>query len=345
VGRFHPDVVHVHHAFRCGALVADAEPFLAQADAAIVASPGGTDINEDLLDPAKRSLIQKIFEMAHAIIAQSQQIVEHFNRNLPSLSSRIVFVPKAVYWFGEEDFDLRSVAECGPGNILFLLPSGIRPVKGNLECLRSMALVHALRPQARLVVAGPPIAEAYTVRFRRELSAHADFALWIKGVPYAAMRSVYGAADVVLNTSFSEGLSNSLMEAIAAGKPVLAADIQGNRWPVLGKHKDAAAGLLYNPRNPEDFVEKAVQLIDSANLRAALSRAAQARQSHWPDAGAEADGLLAAYKKAAAGFRSRKASSAEASSQLLSRAKPVSRIEAGRIKRNSEAVRNPTGSG
>ncbi|MDM7997064.1 MAG: glycosyltransferase family 4 protein [Acidobacteriota bacterium] len=309
VRRFRPDMVHVHHAFRCGALIADSEPALAQAGVAIVASPGGTDINEDLLDPAKKSLVQRVFEMACVIIAQSPQIMEHFNQHLPSLSSRIVFVPKSVCWFGEEDFDLRSAAGCSPGNILFLLPSGIRPVKGNLECLRSMARVHALRPQARLAVAGASVDEAYAVRFRQEISAHADFAFWINCIPSAAMRSAYRAADIVLNTSFSEGLSNSLMEAIAAGKPVLASDIEGNRWPVLGTDEDSATGLLYDLRNPEDFVEKAVRLIDNANLRAALSRAAHAKQSQWPDAGVEADGLLAAYREATVRFRSQKSRS------------------------------------
>lgn len=312
VWQFRPDIVHVHHAFRCGALIAEAGPALAQAHAVIVASPGGTDINEDLLDPAKKSLVLRIFEMAQTIIAQSPQIMEHFNRHLPSLSPRIVFVPKAVCWFGEEDYDLRGIAGCGPENILFLLPSGIRPVKGNLECLRGMARVHELRPQTRLVIAGPTVDEAYAARFRQELSTHADFAFWINSIPSAAMRSAYRTADIVLNTSVSEGLSNSLIEAIAAGKPVLASDIQGNRWPVLGKDEDSAVGLLYDLRNPEDFVGKAIRLIDNANLCAALSRAAQATQLQWPDAGVEADGLLAAYRRAAGEFRSRKASSCEA---------------------------------
>ncbi len=298
VRHFRPDVIHVHHAFRCGTLLADSRSALEQTGAAIVASPGGTDINEDLLHPAKRRLVQQVFEMAGAIIIQSPQIREHLTRHFPALSNRIVFVPKTVFWFGEEAYDLRKAAGCSPENILFLHPSGIRPVKGNIECLKGMARVHALRPQMRLVVAGPVVDEEYALRFELEMAAHTAFACWIKGIPPAAMRAAYKTADVVLNASFSEGLSNSLMEAVAEGKPVLASDIQGNRWPVLGEKDHPPVGLLYDLHNPDDFIAKAVSLIDDANLRASLSAAARTAQSQRPNAGDEADGLLAAYAAA-----------------------------------------------
>jgi L-malate glycosyltransferase len=102
----------------------------------------------------------------------------------------------------------------------------------------------------------------------------------------------------VLNASYSEGLSNSLMEAIAVGRPVLASDIEGNHWPVLGEDSDALAGILYDLHRPEDFVEKALSLIDEDSLRSSLSQAALLRQKRWSNPEAEAEGLIAAYKAA-----------------------------------------------
>jgi glycosyltransferase involved in cell wall biosynthesis len=112
------------------------------------------------------------------------------------------------------------------------------------------------------------------------------------------MQAAYQGADIVLNTSFSEGLSNALIEAIAADCPVLASDIPGNRWPVLGTSGDLPVGLLFDLNNPEDFIRKALQLIDDGVLRESFRQAAQLRRSTWPREEDEGDGLAAAYRTA-----------------------------------------------
>jgi L-malate glycosyltransferase len=298
VQRFSPDLIHVHHAFRAGALLVNPNVIQRHAGLTMVTSPGGTDINEDLAKPDRRDTVYKVLQMARIIIAQSPEVVQHFKRHLPALSERIMIVPKTVCWFGDEQYDLRTAAECGPEDILFLLPSGIRPVKGNLECLEMMRQVYDLRPKIRFVAAGPAVDVEYAARFEREILDHSVFARWIKTISPAAMRSVYRASDAVLNTSLSEGLSNSLMEAIAAGRPVLASNIQGNRWPVLGEDGDAPAGLLFDLHNHEDFIEKALMLIDDASRRESLGLAGISGRSRLADAEDEADGLIAAYKAA-----------------------------------------------
>jgi L-malate glycosyltransferase len=296
--QYSPDLIHVHHAFRSGALLLN--PLLARwlSDLAVVVSPGGTDINKDLETPERRETVLSVFKLARAIVAQSPEAIKRLKYHLPSLTERIVYVPRAVCWFGDEPYDLRRTAECTPEDILFFLPSGIRPVKGNIECLKAMSRVYEIRPRIRFVAAGPSVDNEYSNSFRREVAAHSAFALWVKTIPSAAMQSAYQSSDIVLNASFSEGLSNSLIEAIAAGRPVLASDIPENRWPVLGDNGDAPAGLLYDLHRPEDFILKALKLIDDEALRESLSLAAFSRKSKWPDDEEEAAGLIAAYRVA-----------------------------------------------
>lgn len=299
LNQFRPDVIHVHHAFKAGALLlADACPAPRQAGPAIVASPGGTDINEDLDAPGRSETVLRIFQMARVIIVQSPETVQLLRRKMPALAEKIMSVPKTVCWFGDEAYDLRTAAECSPQDIVFLLPSGIRPVKGNLECLKNMERVHRIRPGVRFIAAGPAVDPEYAGRFDLEIRRLSAFARWIKTIPPAAMHSAYQASDVVLNTSISEGLSNSLIEAIAAGRPVLASDIQGNRWPIMGEDGGTPAGLLYNLHDPEDFIEKVVRMIDDEPFRKSLAGMAFARQSRWPGPRDEADGLIAAYRAA-----------------------------------------------
>ena len=96
---------------------------------------------------------------------------------------------------------------------------------------------------------------AVGARPTRVFMAFVDDGLGIGNVMYgrhAAMRD----ADVILNNSHSEGLANSLLEAITLGVPVLARNIPGNA-AVIEHGKN---GLLYD--NEKDFVRSALQLFD-----------------------------------------------------------------------------------
>ena len=187
------------------------------------------------------------------------------------------------------------------------MPAGIRPVKGNLECLLGFERIHALRSQAKVIFAGPPLDEAYAERFCREAERLRVFARWIPPIHPAAMRAAYSSVDVILNGSASEGLSNVLIEGRAAGKPLLVSDIPGNRWPVLGDSGDSPMGLLFGPSDRADFIEKALRLIDDASLRRELGAAGAAYSQRMPGPCDEATGLVRVYEAAMAERRGKRA--------------------------------------
>jgi glycosyltransferase involved in cell wall biosynthesis len=85
--------------------------------------------------------------------------------------------------------------------------------------------------------------------------------------------------DVLLNGSAYEGQSNSILEAMAMGIPVIATDIPGNRDLVV----EGVTGLLV-PDGGEDFrfrrrtfVEKTLLLLEDNELRKKMGTAAQTR--------------------------------------------------------------------
>ena len=71
------------------------------------------------------------------------------------------------------------------------------------------------------------------------------------------------AADVFVRPSFSEGLGNSFLEAMAAGIPVIGSDKGGIRDFL----RDGKTGLVCNPDNPNDIAEKITRTLKDGALR------------------------------------------------------------------------------
>jgi glycosyltransferase involved in cell wall biosynthesis len=113
------------------------------------------------------------------------------------------------------------------------------------------------------------------------------------------MVSVYEAADIVLNTSEHEGgMANSLLEAMALGRPVLAADVTGNRSLV----QDGVNGLLF--KDASEMAEKAAMLLTDENLRQKLVTTAKEWVRQNCDPAEEAKRYLSIYERVSRWVRS-----------------------------------------
>ena len=142
------------------------------------------------------------------------------------------------------------------------------PVKDVSTFLRAARLVHAGRPDARfsLVGDGPDRAALEKEAAALGLSGVVCFHGWRRDLP-----AVYGDLDVVVNASRNEGTPVALIEALAAGRPVVATAVGGT--PDLLEH--GAHGTLV-PAQDERALATAIEASLAAPASAARVDAARA---------------------------------------------------------------------
>jgi glycosyltransferase involved in cell wall biosynthesis len=87
---------------------------------------------------------------------------------------------------------------------------------------------------------------------------------WLK---HEELPILYRSADVFVRTSLYENFGLGFVEAMACGTPVVASNI-----PVASEVLDGA-GLLFDPRDPNDLADKVVALLTNERLREKLSQA------------------------------------------------------------------------
>lgn len=143
----------------------------------------------------------------------------------------------------------------------------LHEAKGLRDLVRAWPLVMLRWPQARLWLIGDgPDREEL---FELILDLGLRDAVFMPGA-FDDVQDVLAAADVFVLPSYEEGMSLSLLEAMARGVPVVASDIPGNR--LLVDHQDH--GLLAPVRDPVRLAQTIHEVF--AAPRTAQRRAQQA---------------------------------------------------------------------
>ncbi|XAM01485.1 glycosyltransferase [Phycisphaeraceae bacterium D3-23] len=144
------------------------------------------------------------------------------------------------------------------------------PVKDHATALRAWRRVHAELPSARLVLLGDGPLRGELEALAAELGI-AGTVRFMGRVP--DVRGLLPGADVALLSSLSEGLSVTLLEAMAAGLPVVATGVGGNPELVA----DGVTGLLAPREDPAALAAHLAALLTDAPRRATLGAAGRSR--------------------------------------------------------------------
>lgn len=148
----------------------------------------------------------------------------------------------------------------------------LRGEKGQAELVALMPSVIAAVGDAVLVIVGDgPDREG--LRALAERSGVGERVLGVGWRSHAETCALYAAMDVVAVPSAFEGFSLAAAEAMAAGIPVVARDVDGLREVVV----DGETGYLVSAARGEGFVAPLVRVLKNPRLAEALGRAGRER--------------------------------------------------------------------
>ncbi len=158
-----------------------------------------------------------------------------------------------------------------PGPIRVLLIARMIREKGVEDFVAAARLLHG---QAEFVLVGAPDEGNPNTVTAAELQAWQaqNLVTWLG--PRRDIAALLATAHIACQPStYREGLPKSALEAMAAGKPLVATDIPGCREAV--DHN--VTGFLVPPKNPPALAAALKQLIDDPALRARMGQAARLR--------------------------------------------------------------------
>jgi glycosyltransferase involved in cell wall biosynthesis len=193
--------------------------------------------------------------------------------------------------------------EAPGGGLIELRPPPLRvgfvgrvvPIKDLITFIRACDLaLHSVDLEVRVI--GPMDEDAAYATRCRDLVARlgrADQIAFVGPMPPAA---IYGALDVVVLTSFSEGQPLVILEAYARGVPVIASDVGACREMVEGREaadrEIGPSGFVTRVATPKETAAALVRLARDPKLRRRMGEAGQRRVAAYY----QRRGMLASYR-------------------------------------------------
>ena len=210
------------------------------------------------------------------------------------LGLNVADAPIVPNWTASDDLLTIGRNRSGPREPAKLLFVGWLDREKGVEELLQACLILAGRHQFSLTFVGEGNMSDAARSFvaAHNLSNRVTFRGWLDRDPLSAE---YEMADVFVLPSWSEGLPNAMIEAMAAGLAIVVSDV-GN---VSSAVTDGHSALLVPSRNVDGLSAALARLIDDPALRAQFGANAHATAAERFGVEPAIDGILAAVSQAA----------------------------------------------
>lgn len=230
----------------------------------VVTTLRGTDANALRSSKVQRMVLRACLFLSCKIVTVSDAIQIYLADNFPEYSDKLMTIPNGV-----DERLLQIPLKRDKASVCRLLSVG------NLVSNKGVAtIVDALSRLSdnalHLKIVGEGVERT---NLKNAITAYGleNKVFLLGALPPDDVAGELGASDIFVLASFSEGRPNVILEAMAAGTPVIASNIEGVRELI----EDGENGLLFEAGNSRHLAECIVRLSSDSGLRAQLSEAAR----------------------------------------------------------------------
>ena len=220
-----------------------------------------------------------LYSVPHVVVASSRAM----GRDYFGADGGLLARPFEVLYPPVDCHDYQESRDSGSFRREFQIPEScpligmvgnLYPTKGHVYFLRAAKIIVQHYPDARFLIVGQRFdtRKKYSIKLEKEVRRLG----LSEAVTFTEFRSdianVMNAMDILVHPSLSESFGMAAAEALAAGKPVVAAAVGG--VPEIVLHNET--GILVPPRDPAAIADGVVSLLKQPQF--ACSLAARGRE-------------------------------------------------------------------
>ncbi|WP_199747092.1 MULTISPECIES: glycosyltransferase family 4 protein [Corallococcus] len=265
--RRHPfDLIHAQYGYPCGLAALEAARRLGLPN--VVSIQGGDGHWVGTCCGTHKQAMLAVLGHAGALLIGSRTFAQEVSEHHGTPMERFTIVPGAT---DTQRFHPRDESALGRLRRVpvWLYHGRVDARKGVMELLDAVQLLVADGRRFKLRVSGiGPDADA--VRARVEAEGLQRVVELTGASTYAEAPELYRSGDLFVSPTYSEGFSNTLLEAMASGLPIVSTMAVG----VVDCLEDGRDGLLVPPKDSAALARAMGRLMDDAPLRQRLAATA-----------------------------------------------------------------------
>ncbi len=275
--KHHSRVIHVHWAIPTGSIGILTGAILKKP---VIATIHGSDFR---LAIGKSSLIRKVFRYVcrnashvHCVSEVMKNEIEQIGVKREKISIFPMGVDEAFFEAGR-----KRQKKLKGYPLLIISNRNLLPIYNVILLLRAIPIVLRENPEVRFLIAGDGPERKNLEREAKllDVSSSVEF---LGRISPEEMPSLLAEADIYVSTSFHDGTSVSLLEAMASGLFPVVSDIPSNReWIKNGEN-----GFLIPTDGEEVLARKVVEAVENQSLlilAAEENRKIASRRARWKD--------------------------------------------------------------
>lgn len=230
----------------------------------VITTIRGSDINNTKTSIVFRVILKWCLALNSKIITVSDAILQKLSCDYPIYRKKLIVIPNGI----DADLFVLPFKKEIKQKCHLITIGNIVPNKGMSHILDALYLLSDMNITLEIIGDGVEKEKLKDEVVRYRLGGSVKFSGFI---PHSEIKIKLSYADIFILSSYNEGRPNVVLEAMAAGVPVIASDIEGVRELI----KNEVSGFLFEPGNSRELSMRINQLKNDFGLRLRFAKAAR----------------------------------------------------------------------